>query len=93
MMTPDRRAKLIELAEAMADLQIRVDFGRNYPPLNNEQRKNDRAKLDAAAERLDKAMVAWFTDRFVNAQIQVCTGGGYVDPKIESTPTAARPQE
>ena len=84
MMTPDRRAKLIELAEAMADLQIRVDFGRNYPPLNNEQRKNDRAKLDAAAERLDKAMVAWISDY---SQTTVLDGRNLINP------TAARPQE
>jgi hypothetical protein len=85
MMTPDRRAKIIELARAVAEL--------NEVALNVCKCRDCEAEREENAERLDKAMVAWFMDRFVNAQIQVCTGGGYVDPKIESTPTAARPQE
>jgi len=94
-MTTERRAKLVELAEAVTAVNVashiallaKYKFGAK--PLDQAE-----AELTAAADRLDKAMVAWFMDRFVNAQIQVCTGGGYVDPnKIESTPTAAMPQE
>jgi hypothetical protein len=89
-MTIDRRAKLIELAEAMALVNrcsvatkiLRHHFQRDM--VYQETMTAAEAELDAAAERLDKAMGAWFMDRFVNAQIQVCTGGGYVELKIES---------
>jgi hypothetical protein len=50
MMTPDRRAKMVELAEAMEELQFAIDYG------------DHEKAITAAAERLDKAMVAWMND-------------------------------
>jgi histidinol dehydrogenase len=47
---PDRRAKLVELAEAMEELQHKVYFCKIHRIDVPEQ------ELSAAAERLDKAM-------------------------------------
>jgi hypothetical protein len=91
MMTPDRRAKMVELAEAMALVNrcsvatkiLRHHFQRDM--VYQETMTAAEAELTAAAERLDKAMWAWMKESFWNMPVQVCTGGGYVDPnKIES---------
>jgi hypothetical protein len=64
-MDNDRRAKMVELAEAMhlvwrfqCEHQDGIASG-NCPPHILE--RSDKA-LNAAAERLDKAMVAWMND-------------------------------
>jgi hypothetical protein len=65
MMTPDRRAKIIELAEAMQgvlDANEHYRNVRNLPGNTDRLRADTDAELDAAAERLDKAMVAWMND-------------------------------
>jgi hypothetical protein len=87
MMTPDRRAKMIELAEAMQgvlDANEHWRNVRNLPGNTDRLRADTGAELDAAAERLDKAMVAWINDY---SQTTVLDGRNLINP------TAARPQE
>jgi hypothetical protein len=66
-MTPDRRAKIIELARAMSDLNYHSNAADSYMT----SALTSPEKLDAAAERLDKAMVAWFQDHSTT-----CDGNG-----------------
>ena len=67
MMTPDRRARMVELAEAMAEVRA---FARDYseaaydiscPP---HLRRLGEDSLDAAAERLDAAWKALQRDDY-----------------------------
>jgi hypothetical protein len=61
MMTPDRRAKLVELAEAMEGVADAIEHYRNVrnlPGNTDRLRADTDAELDAAVERLDKAMGA-----------------------------------
>ena len=65
MMTPDRRAKMVELAEAMQgvlDANEHYRNVRNLPGNTDQLRYDTDAELDAATERLDAAMGAWMND-------------------------------
>ena len=64
-MTPDRRAKLVELAEAFRrvnNAKSLLDTASTDPYCQNSVIEMLEDGLDAAAERLDKAMVAWMND-------------------------------
>jgi hypothetical protein len=77
----------VELAEAMAEVRA---LARDYADARTDLhcpphlRRLGEDSLDAAAERLDKAMVAWINDY---SQTTVLDGRNLINP------TAARPQE
>jgi hypothetical protein len=74
MMTPDRRAKMAELAEAMQGVLDANEHYRNVrdlPGNTDRLRADTDAELTAAAERLDAAMIAWIQDHSTT-----CDGNG-----------------
>jgi hypothetical protein len=84
MMTPDRRAKLVELAEAFRrvnNAKSLLDTASTDPYCQNSVIEMLEDGLDAAAERLDKAMKDLMMPKSVSGSSE------------DSNPTAARPQE
>jgi hypothetical protein len=76
MMTPDRRAKMVELAEAFRrvnNAKALLDTANTDPYCQNSVIEMLEDGLDAAAERLDKAMVEWWQDYMARPVQQTTT--------------------